>query len=266
MSFGAAASTYDTDFSHRRLGRWLRDAVQERIAALFASGDHVLELGCGTGEDALWLAQRGVRVSATDASVEMLAITRHKVKACGMSELVQCTPLDLDLIECDDRQRGLHPLYDGCFSNFGPLNCLADRRPLARALAGCVRPGGYVALVLMAPLCAWEIGWHLLRGDARRAFRRLRRGAEGHAGGGRAVRVWYPAPHTLRAEFAPWFNAVETRAVGALLPPSYLAPLVERWPRLFATLALLDRKLPARAPWPIIADHYLVVLERSAEN
>jgi hypothetical protein len=80
------------------------------------------------------------------------------------------------------------------------------------------------------------------------------------------VRVWYPSPRRLRAELAPHFRALETRAIGALLPPSYLAPLAERWPRLFAALALLDQKLPARPPWPTIADHYLIVLERRAES
>jgi SAM-dependent methyltransferase len=298
LGFDAAAATYDADFSERRLGRWLRQAVQAHLGALFAPGDRVLELGCGTGEDALWLARRGVRVTATDASPAMLDITRGKVQAQSLQHLVETAQLDMAALAEHSRltpgdpvlstqpsvlspQHSTQPSvlspqhstqssvlspqhsYDGCFSNFGALNCLVDRRPVAEALAGCVRPGGRVALVLMAPLCAWEIGWHLLRGDARRAFRRLRQGAVAHAGGGRGVRVWYPSPRRLARELAPRFRALETRAVGALLPPSYLAPLAERWPRLFAALALLDQKLPARAPWPSIADHYLMIFERS---
>jgi SAM-dependent methyltransferase len=265
LGFDVAAPTYDADFSHRRLGRWLREAVHERVAPLFAPGDHVLELGCGTGEDAVWLAQRGLRVTATDASPAMLDITRGKVRAHNLQHLVEVERVDMATVTRHSSLVTRHS-FDGCFSNFGALNCVADRRPLGEALAECVRPGGRVALVLMAPLCAWEIAWHLLRGDARRAFRRLRQGAEAHAGGGRSVRVWYPSPRRLRAELAPHFRALEARAIGALLPPSYLASLAERWPRLFAALALLDQKLPARAPWPSIADHYLVVLERAGSG
>src|SRR5574341_1364692 len=60
--FDAAALTYDEIFTQRRLGSWLREMVRERLP--FQPGDHILELGCGTGEDALWLAQRGISVTA----------------------------------------------------------------------------------------------------------------------------------------------------------------------------------------------------------
>ncbi|HEX5164835.1 MAG TPA: methyltransferase domain-containing protein, partial [Thermomicrobiales bacterium] len=86
--FDSVAAGYDDAFTSHQLGHWLREMVWQRMAASFAPGQHVLELGCGTGEDALWLAQRGVHVTATDASPAMLAETRRKVERAGLGEFV----------------------------------------------------------------------------------------------------------------------------------------------------------------------------------
>jgi SAM-dependent methyltransferase len=251
-AFDPVAAGYDAAFTDRLLGRWLRDAVRERLA--FSPGDHVLELGCGTGEDAVWLAERGVRVTATDASPAMLAAAEAKAVRGGVGDRVSVAQLDLAAIDTS-----FGPL-DGAFSNFGALNCLADLRPLAQALAGWVRPGARVVLVLMGPVCAWEIVWHLAHWRPRSAFRRLRRGAPAHVGGGATARVWYPSPRRLRAELEPWFRHEETVGMGVLLPPSYLADLVERRPLAFQRLGVLDRLLGSRVPW--VADHYVAVFER----
>jgi len=173
-AFDPVAPRYDAAFTDRLLGHWLREAVRERLA--FSPGEHVLELGCGTGVDAVWLAERGVRVTATDASPAMLAEVEAKAVRAGVADRVSVARLELTAIETS-----FEP-FDGAFSNFGALNCLAERRSLAEALAGWVRPGGRVVLVLMGPVCAWEIVWHLGHGQPRKAFRRLRIGAAAHVG------------------------------------------------------------------------------------
>lgn len=254
--FDAAAAGYDTEFTDRLLGRWLREAVRERLTEAFPPGSHVLELGCGTGEDAVWLARRGIRVTATDASAAMLEVAEAKAMRAGVADRVSTARLDLR------DHRASFGSFDGAFSSFGALNCLRERRPLAEALAGWVRPGGRVVLVLMGPVCAWEIALHLGRGRPRTAFRRLRRGAPAHVGAGATVSVWYPSPRRLQAELQPWFRHRETSAVGVLLPPSYLAEHVERRARSFDRLRRLERRIAKRFPWPWLADHYLSVFER----
>jgi malonyl-CoA O-methyltransferase len=52
------------------------------------SGLSVLDLGCGTGRHALWLANRGARVTAIDFSEGMLAEARAKPGADGVRFLV----------------------------------------------------------------------------------------------------------------------------------------------------------------------------------
>jgi hypothetical protein len=76
------------------------------------------------------------------------------------------------------------------------------------------------------------------------------------------VRVWYPSPRRLRAEFAPYFRPLATAGVGALLPPSHLAHLAERFPRTFRLLAAAEQRVDEGFPWTWLNDHYLTLFER----
>ena len=257
-AFDGVAAVYDRDFTDTAIGRLQRDLVWELLDGWFRAGDRVLELGCGTGEDAVWMAERGIKVLATDASDSMLEQAEAKAGAAGVAERVRSQRLDLAKIADEARPAGAP--FDGVLSNFGALNCLADRRPLARRLADWVRPGGRVVVVVMGRVCMWEILWFTLRMRPRKAFRRFAQGRNAGVGGGHTVPVWYPGPGRLTKDFSPYFKAVHTRAIGALVPSPDLAPLFDKRPGLLARLARIERPLAPALAW--MADHYLVCLER----
>ena len=60
VAFDRIATDYDQASTDVLISRWIRERVWSRLAQLFPRGSHVLELGCGTGEDAVWLAQQGI--------------------------------------------------------------------------------------------------------------------------------------------------------------------------------------------------------------
>jgi SAM-dependent methyltransferase len=255
-AFDAVAEEYDRAFTNTRLGRWLREGVRERLAAHYSPGMRVLEIGCGTGEDAIWLAQRGVHVTATDVSAAMLDVARRKAEIAGVGDQLTFRRFDLGTYELDVMG------FDGAFSNFGPLNCVDDLPSAARVLADAVSPGGRVVLVVMGPWCVWEMAWYLAHGQARLAFRRW------HAGGVTArirsdqLRVFYHAPAQLREACAPWFHPSGMRGIGVFLPPSSLAPWVERHPRAAGLLRVVEAHLAGQWPFRLLGDHYLIELER----
>jgi SAM-dependent methyltransferase len=249
--FDQVAASYDADFSNRRLGRMLRQRVWAVLGNQFRSDMHILELGCGTGEDAVWLAQHGLRVVATDVSLGMLSVSTAKVRAANLNDRVELVRVDANEFSFDQQ-------VDGVFANFGVLNCVADLPTLALHLADNLPAGAPLVAVVMGPFCAWETLWYGLHGDVARAFRRTRRGALASVGSA-SLPVWYPSIQTLRSAFEPDFAVRSCRGLGALLPPSYLAGLVDRFPRLFTMAARLDGRMPFGPWW---ADHYVAVFER----
>lgn len=248
-TFETLAPTYDTDFTHTRIGQSLRNRVHDRLLAHFSAGDHVLELGCGTGEDALFLARQGVRITATDASDAMLSMAREKT---AHTHLVDVQKLDLQ--SCGDAINRVPDAmkYTGVFSNFGALNCLDDWRPLARFLAEVVPSGGVVAFGVMSPYCLWELLWHGAHLDFGVATRRLRGSTFG------TMHITYPTVRRLTRDFAPDFERTSVMPLGLFLPPSDVFGVIEKRPRLLATLTHLEDRFGSASPLAPFADHYWI--------
>lgn len=263
--FDDSARSYDDDFTGTATGRAQRQRVWQVLERVLPANGDFLDLGCGTGEDALWLARRGTgRVVGCDASRAMLATAQAKVNAAGVGDRVSLQKMDLGRIRHEPNPGGR--LFDGAVSDFGVLNCLQDRRPVAEAVSGWLAPGAPFVAVLMGRWCAWEVGWHLLRLQPGTAFRRWRQGREVALDGGGSIPVWYPTPGHLRREFNPELELVETIGIGVFLPPPYLDPVLASRPGLLAALDRLEGGFGHRRPWVWMADHVLFVFRNAAEG
>ena len=252
-AFDTLAPDYDASFTGSTIGRAMRRAVHRRLDALFQPGDRVLDLGCGTGEDALYLARRGIAVEAVERSPEMVIMARAKVERAGLGELIEVRG---EAIE--PALLGRSPDLDGALSNFGALNCVEDLEVVADGLASALRPGAVAALCVMGPWVPWEWGWFLRLGQPRGAFRRLRRGGIPWRG----LMVRYPSIGSVRRVFRGNFRCRRVAAVGALVPPSYAETWARRHPRWLERLERWERRHESRWPLPWLADHYLIELER----
>jgi len=258
-AFDDAAHDYDRRFTETEIGRVLRESVWRNLDGVLAPGSRVLELGCGTGEDALWMAERGHRVLATDASPGMLEQAVRKIKTAGVADRVRFAKLDLADVAGEPEPP--EAPFDAVFSNFGALNCVEDCSELGEVLHRWIRPGGRAVFVVMGPVCLWEIAWYGLHLRPKIATRRWRDGREVNIGENHSLRVWYPSPARLRGRLRPWFETRQTLGIGSVVPPTYAASLIRNRPALLDRLDAFDRRWAHRLSG--VADHYLLSLERS---
>jgi ubiquinone/menaquinone biosynthesis C-methylase UbiE len=240
-AFDKIACEYDAVWSDTPIGRAQRSAVWSQIDSLFNRGDLVLDLGCGTGVDALHLESRGVSVYGIDSSPRMIEVARRR----GIE--ADCCPIER--LEYFDMR------LDGVISNFGALNCLASLTTIAGALGRMVRPGGHLALCFMSPACLWEIAFYLMRGKASKAFRRL----QGHASSSIGASVFYHSGTTVVSAFENQFRLLKVCGIGALVPPSYVTFLTD-WE--IGQLAALDQRLTDKPIFRALADHRLYIFKR----
>src|SRR5262249_29380597 len=157
---------YDATFTSSALGRSLRALAWERLDAAMAGCTRILEIGCGTGEDAVRLALRGADVVATDPSPAMLRVAAQKARQARCAERMELRCLPMERIGELARER-----FDGVWSNFGAVNCVARLEAAVAELACLVAPGSQLVWVVMGKHVPWEWAWFLARGNPRSAFR-----------------------------------------------------------------------------------------------
>ncbi|WP_405764743.1 methyltransferase domain-containing protein [Actinacidiphila glaucinigra] len=113
-----------------------------------------LDLGCGEGADAVWLARQGWRVTAVDISRVALERAAGHAKAEGIAEgLIDWQRHDLG----ETFPEGTYDLVSAQFLH-SPNDMPRER--ILRAAAAAVAPGGVLLVVGHAGFPAWETDPH----------------------------------------------------------------------------------------------------------
>jgi ubiquinone/menaquinone biosynthesis C-methylase UbiE len=256
-AFDRIAHDYDRSFTDSLIGRAQRDAVWKVLTRTFQKNDRVLELNCGTGEDAIYLAGNGISVVALDASQQMIARAEQRLQ--HKSPQIPAVFRELPT----ERIGELRPekQFDGVFSNFSGLNCIADLAAVARSVARLVKPDGRLVLCFSTRFCLIEILYYLVLGRWRTALRRCK-GYTDVTIDGVSFMVYYPTLRKIRRTFAPDFRLCSCTGIGVAVPPSYLEAWARQHPRLFRLLRRLEERLAALPILRITGDHVLLCFEK----
>ena len=255
LAFDQIAEGFDGRFS-----AWLsvaaqRGAVRTTLAEAFPIGSRLIEIGGGTGDDALWLAERGREVLLTDASPAMVRVATAKFHGRARARATVAPAEALGALEDPSAS------FDGAYSNFAALNCVCDLKPFARGLARLMRTNAPVILVVFGVNCPGEILVEALRRRPRNMFRRMVHGDVTARLGGREFTVRYHRVADIRSAMAPWFRPDGRQGIGVFVPPSAAEPWISRHPRLLGALAALDRALCG--PLALFGDHILYRFTRN---
>lgn len=99
-------------------------------------GCNALDVGCGTGDNAIWLAQNGFQVVGTDTS----EIALEKAEEKASEAKVDCDFILVDFLRNDFGGRPFGFVFDrGCFHSF---NSADDRRRYAQKVAAHLEERG----------------------------------------------------------------------------------------------------------------------------
>lgn len=267
--FDAVARAYDADFTDTPLGRRKRSIVHNYLAGKLQPGWRVLELNCGTGQDALWLSERVRHVTATDISGEMIRTAEEKCRRAGRTN-VTLKRMSIEQLttaaEGDERNAEKKiEKFDLVFSNFDGLNCVADLSFLPAALNATLAPEGEAIFVFMSRICAAEIVGFGTRAKFGRAFARLRRGGlPVNIGAGVSMTTWFhPTRSLLRLFRKGGFRIVAVRGVGLAAPPTSMRDFYGRHLPFFRRLERLDDILSPYFPFNRMGDHLLLHIQKS---
>ncbi len=261
-SFDNAAAAYDKDFTTSEIGRLQRNSVWGFLKkkVLQPPPQNILEINCGTGADAIWLAENGYQVSACDASAKMIEQSEiKKITIPGLS----VTFKQVDFLSL--QKHYANATFDLVFSNFGGLNCI-DKIEMCGVITNLSRlckPKGELVLVIMGRFCLWESFYFLLKGNPRSAFRRRSRNAvPASIAPGITQNTWYYSPGEMKKLAAKEFNVIDTKGVGLFVPPSYIEKFFSNKKYLLRVLTVFDTLLCRFSFTSSFSDHFILHLRK----
>jgi SAM-dependent methyltransferase len=257
-AFDSVAPDYDGPRGNNALIQEMRAEMWRWLDATFPAVCRLIDLGCGTGLDAIRMAQRGHFITATDWSPLMVERTRERAVREAVSAQVQSIAVggqDLQLLDGAGS-------YDGVYSDLGPLNCVPDLSEVSRQCARLLRPGGRLVFTVVGRVCPWEIFHYLLHGKWARAAVRFARGVVPVHMNRHTIWTRYYGPREFYRAFRGEFTLERHRGLCLFAPPPYLGWVRDRYPRWYRLLWRLDRHI---AGWPLLramGDHFLIVMKR----
>ena len=257
QAFDLYATAYDEHFTHSLIGKAQRDRVYKWLNPyLDQRRGPLLELNCGTGEDAVYISKKGIDVTACDISNGMIRVASQKDK----DQKIRFIESSIQNIDTHiDQQK-----FTYVFSDFGGLNCLNEKEfhDLSRQCLSWLNPGGYFIAVIMGRKCWWERFFYTWKGEKEKARRRTAWDGVDTVIGESHFKTWYYAPHEIQNIFGDDYRLIEHRPIGLFVPPSYLEEWIVKRPGLFKCLSFLERIFGNWSSLCNYADHYLIVLQK----
>jgi SAM-dependent methyltransferase len=264
--FDRAAKLYDAAYGPpsdsgrgNALMGWLQDEFLTTLRDVFPAGAALLDIGSGTGNEALALAKAGFSVLGIDVSPAMVRQAQTKMAVYGVQRGVNFRVLPAgNLNKLDERGP-----FQGAYSSLGTLNTEPNLAGVARGLQNLLEPGAAFVAVVMSRHCLFEALRRLLRRpdeplDRSVEWKEARAGA-----GGVAAPVRFYTPDEFAAQFAPFFTVERVYAFPLWLPPVHLHELYNKNPNRFRRAARRDRRMRAWPGFRAWGDHFLMVLQNS---
>lgn len=259
-AFNKQSASFDEIYTGNTIIQYKRKRVRDHVHRYLLPHSRILELNAGTGEDAVYFADKGFRIHATDISAGMQEVLKEKVQANGLEKAVTteiCSFNELDKL----RQRGP---YDLIFSNFAGLNCTGNLDKVLRSFSPLLKPGGIVTLVILPPFCLWETSL-ALKGKFKTAFRRFfsSKGVTAHIEG-QYFTCWYYKPSYITNVLKNDYNLLSVEGLCTIVPPSYIEHFAEKRPKLYRWLQKNEDRKKDKWPWKNIGDYFIISLQKKA--
>lgn len=146
---GASEEFWEQHYRQRTgMGSGGVNPILVEVAANLAPGS-ALDLGCGEGSDALWLAGQGWRVTAVDVSATVLARVSARADAAGVGARVHPQRHDLSVSLPDET-------FDLVSAQYLQSPVDFDRQRVLRRAAASVAAGGVLLVVDHGSVAPWS--------------------------------------------------------------------------------------------------------------
>jgi ubiquinone/menaquinone biosynthesis C-methylase UbiE len=258
-AFDSASEEYDFTISHNYINTWIRKRSVSELLRLVSPNDTLVEIGCGTGAEALDIAPHVSRLIATDISDQMIEIVRKKIQARrGLRNVIPVKLRAADINQVTAVLKG--GKAQAAYSFNGALNCEPDLESFVTGLASVLEPGGHFVCSVRNSLCLGEAVSHAAALQFEKMAPRKTQPVMVSVGGVDIPALYY-SPLKFVEFFRSRFKLLRVIGLPAFLPPAYLSDYYVKYKQVGYVLERLERALGSRFPFNLLGDQTLFVFQ-----
>jgi ubiquinone/menaquinone biosynthesis C-methylase UbiE len=253
-AFSDQARIFDALYGSDKIIQYKRERVRAHVLSYLKSQSSILELNAGTGEDAIFFANVGHTIHATDIATGMQEKLKEKVALAGLSGKISCELCSFTELTHLKRKGP----YDLIFSNFAGLNCTNELSKVLDSFDALLKPGSMITLVVLPKFCLWET-LLIFKGKFATAMRRFfsSKGRKAEVNGF-PFTCWYHSPKFISDHLKHKYTLLGLEGLCTIVPPSYIEHFGSKYPRLFSFLVKKENKYKSSWPWKYIGDYYII--------
>ncbi len=262
-SWDFLSNEYDDYNESRIVFSYMRNVSLSYLKKFYSKGMSILELGCGTGDEAIHLAKCGIKVFGTDISNEMI---KKSIKKAEIENLIESCRFECLPIE---RISSINEVFDGVYSSFGGLNCIKSLESFAQDIEQLIKTGGYLIISVMNRVSIAENILYSMILKFKTAFRRINKKPLiiKVAGTPFSFECRYYTPKKFFSYFGKNFELIEYRALPLFLIPAKPVELFFfKHSQLFNFIIKLDNFFSKLPFFKSLGDHFLIILKKKLNN
>ncbi len=253
--FSKAASIYDERIQANFINVNIRDKEIETVVKRYVPGWRVLEIGCGTGEEARKVIDAtGCELTCIDVAKGMIEFASNKMVKFGLSNKFKGLKLPASSLGSVGGKFGIVYSFNGALNNEPLLS------KFFQALDEVVETGGYFIVSVRNRLSLGEILVDLLRLNPDSFFKRIS-GEMSVEVAGNGVKSHYFYNSEFLKQVPSSFKLTQMRGLGIFMIPSFHEKIVTEGAR-----NLLSRLEKAFVDFPVFnhfGDETLFVFKKN---
>jgi ubiquinone/menaquinone biosynthesis C-methylase UbiE len=258
-AFDSASEEYDFTISHNFINTWIRKRSIEELLRLARPDDVLLEIGCGTGAEAIQISKKVRQIIATDISQGMLSLLRQKIRAKKLERIIPAQARAANISSVASLLKGGKVRIAYSFN--GALNLEPDIEKIPLELSEVVERGGYFVCSVRNIFCLSETLAHAAVLQLDKIAPRRKQPTMVSVGGIDIPAFYYSTTFMSRL-FSQYFILRKLVGLPAFLPPAYLNEYCIRFGPVTSLLERLETVLAERFPFNRLSDQTLFVFQR----
>jgi len=251
LAYNYYASKYDNEFEKNKIGIITRNRIQSFIKIFVKQGIQVLDLGSGTGNDTLLLANLNCNVDAFDISEKMHNVTKKKVRKSRLGSQINFIHGNINNINITKK-------YDFILVNFGVINFVDDLVLFKKKVESMLTNNGIVFIVSYNDYCIWEKIYLTLINHPNR-YRRNHKNIKVNISNVEIIINPYN-PIEIEHIFSDGFTRLMIEPVNSFIPPAFM---INSIPNLLINALVLVESIPIFPKFKsMISDYFIAVFRK----